>query len=151
MSHLILPLARLMLASALLAPGLASAHSDASHFTETAFVEAPEVVDCTLENGVQTQCHQLKVGYLPDGLEIGPFCPATLDDEGGVWDWTGDDAGLYRINREFLMMLDSLGYRFFDAGGTVHVVYNASTPPEDDHACINVTADESVEITAGSR
>ncbi|WP_138936225.1 YHYH protein [Roseovarius arcticus] len=147
MSHLTHPLARLILASALLKPGLASAHSDVSHFAKAAFVEAPEVVDCTLENGVQTQCYQLKVGYLPEGLNVGPFCPATLDDEGGVWDWTGDDAGLYRINREFLMMLDSLGYRFFDADGTVHVVDNASTPPEDDHACINVTADESVEIT----
>lgn len=137
----------LILGSALLIPGLAAAHTDTGLFNGTAFVETPEIIDCTLENGTETKCHQITVGYLPEGLEIGPFCPATLDDDGGVWDWTGDDAGLYRINRDFLMMLDDLGYRFFDDDGTVHIVNNATQRPEDDHACINVTADESVVVT----
>ena len=140
-------LASLAAAVSVLTGPAAHAHSDTTQFTQTAFIEAPEVVDCTLENGTQAQCHRIKVGYLPEGLEIGPFCPATLDDAGGIWEWTGENAGLYRIDRAFLMMLDDLGYRFFDDDGTVHIVDNATSPPEQDHACINVTADESVEIT----
>lgn len=95
----------------------------------------------------KTQCHQITVGYLPDGLEIGPFCPATLDDAGGIWEWTGENAGLYRVNGDFLRMLDRLGYRFFDDDGNVYSVDNATERPTVDHACINVSVDESVEIT----
>lgn len=104
-------------------------------------------MDCTLENGTKTQCHQITVGYLPEGLEIGPFCPATLDDAGGIWEWTGENAGLYWIDGDFLRMLDGLGYRFFDDDGNVYSVDNATERPTVDHACINVSVDESVEIT----
>lgn len=114
---------------------------------QSAFLEAPEVVDCTLEDGTETQCHQITVGHLPDGLKIGPFCPATLDDAGGIWDWSGENAGLYRIDGDFLRILDDLGYRFFDDNGNVYSVDNATERPTVDHACINVSVDESVEIT----
>ena len=87
------------------------------------------------------------VNYLPEVLEIGPFCPATLDDVGGVWDWTGDSPKLYRLDGTFWRMLDGQGYRFFDNDGTVHVVDNATSPPTVDHACINVTADKTVKVT----
>ena len=35
-------------------------------------------------DGTATQCHQFTVDHLPNGLEIGPFGPTTLDDEGGI-------------------------------------------------------------------
>ncbi|WP_417601669.1 YHYH protein [Pararhodobacter oceanensis] len=127
--------------------GAAFAHPETEHFAQSAFLTAPEIVDCTLEDGSETQCHQITVGYLPEGLEIGPFCPATLEDAGGIWDWTGENAGLYRIDGEFLQMLDGLGYRFFDDDGNVFSVDNAVERPTVDHACINVSVDESVEIT----
>lgn len=44
-------------------------------------------------------------------------------------------------------MLDSLGYRFFDGDGNVFSVDAATTQPTVDHACINVSVDESIEIT----
>lgn len=112
-----------------------------------ALIEAPEIVDCTLEDGTETSCYSLTVGYLPDGLEIGPFCPATLSDDGGIWDWSGENARLYRIDEAFLRMLDGLGYRFFDDDGTVHTVDNAVKRPQVDHACINVSEDADVTIT----
>ncbi|MEM5542329.1 YHYH protein [Sulfitobacter sp. AS92] len=127
--------------------GLVLAHPDTDAFVQSAFLQAPEIVDCTLEDGTETQCHQITVGYLPDGLETGPFCPATLDDAGGIWDWTGENSGLYRIDGNFLRMLDGLGYRFFDDDGNVYSVDNATERPTVDHACINVSVDESVEIT----
>ncbi|WP_370399249.1 YHYH protein [Sulfitobacter sp. JB4-11] len=125
----------------------AYAHPDTTTFEQSAFVEAPEIVDCTLEDGTEAQCHQITVGYLPEGLEIGPFCPATLDDAGGIWGWSGENAGLYRVDGNFLRMLDGLGYRFFDEDGNVYSVDNATEQPTVDHACINVSVDESVEIT----
>ena len=128
-------------------PAAVSAHSETDAFQKTAFLREPEVVDCTLENGARTQCQKLTMGYLPEGLEIGPFCPATVDDAGGLWAWTGENAGLYRIDGDFLRMLDGLGYRFFDDEGNVYSVDNATERPTVDHACINVSVDESVEIT----
>ncbi|ATI42469.1 hypothetical protein CBW24_10940 [Pacificitalea manganoxidans] len=136
-----------LLAGSLLAPTFAVAHPDPAQFDQSAFIEAPETVDCTLDNGTEAQCYQVTVGYLPDDLEIGPFCPATLDDAGGIWEWTGENAGLYRVDGDFLRMLDELGYRFFDDEGNVYSVDNATERPTVDHACINVSADESVEIT----
>lgn len=137
---------KLLFAASLLSPSLAIAHPTTELFSDTAFIQTPEVVNCTLENGVETQCHQITVGYLPEGQEIGPFCPATLDDKGGLWDWTGENAGVYRIDKAFFLMLDELGYRFFDDDGNVYSVDNADSPPEVDHACINVAADESVKV-----
>jgi len=125
----------------------ASAHPDLTRFSRTAFTSSPEMVTCSLENGVEARCYRITVGYLPQGLEIGPFCPATLDDQGGIWEWTGDKAGLYRVNRDFFIMLDDLGYRFFDEDGTIHIADIATAKPEDEHACINVSPDESVQIT----
>ncbi len=130
-----------------LIPVIANAHSDTEHLAEAAFSEAPEVVSCQLENGSEAQCYKLTMGHLPEGLQVGPFCPKTLSDKGGLWDWTGDEAGLYRIDRDFLLLLDELGYRFFEDNGSVNSVDNATRPPEYDHACINVTPDKSVQIT----
>ena len=138
---------RTIVAGAILLPSIVAAHPDTSLFNETAFIAAPKVVECTLENGAQAQCHEITVGYLPSDLQIGPFCPATLNDAGGIWDWTGENAGLYRIDGDFLRMLDGLGYRFFDDDGNVHSVDNATERPTVDHACINVSVDQSVEIT----
>ena len=125
----------------------APAHPDVAEFNATAFAEPPATVDCTLEDGTESSCYKITVNYLPEGLEIGPFCPATLSDAGGIWKWTGENGKLYRVDGDFFKMLDDLGYRFFDEDGTVHTVDNAVERPAVDHACINVSPDETVEIT----
>ena len=111
-------------------------------------VKLPQTVECTLENGLQTQCAQVVLKYQPDNIEVGPFCPETLDDVGGIWDWDGTDAGLYRLGKAFLTMLNEQGFTFYDEDGNVHIVDNATIRPTVDHACINVSVDKSVEITA---
>ena len=87
---------------ALTLPGFAAAHTDTDLFARSAFVEAPEVVDCTLEDGRPSHCNRITVGYLPTGLAIGPFCPATLDEaasgRGGIWDWDGREAEIGRAH-----------------------------------------------------
>lgn len=138
---------QLLLAAALATPTIASAQPDLTAFDQSAFALPPTTVDCTLEDGTTATCFEMTVNYLPEGLEIGPFCPETLDDVGGIWNWTGENGKLYRVDGAFLRMLDDLGYRFFDDDGTVHVVDAATTQPVVDHACINVSADETVKIT----
>ncbi|ABG40341.1 hypothetical protein Patl_1820 [Paraglaciecola sp. T6c] len=116
-------------------------------FSLNALAKQPEIVACTLENGDDAQCAKLVVKYLPDEMEIGPFCPKTLDDKGGIWDWDGSKAGLYRLDKDFLSMLNEQGYTFYDDDGTVHIVDNATAKPTVDHACIQVSKDQDVKIT----
>lgn len=91
MKHTTRALAALPVALAFL-PSMAAAHPDPEQFAPNAFTEEPVIVDCTLENGTETTCYELTVGYQPEGLEIGPFCPTTLDETGGLWDWDGEEA-----------------------------------------------------------
>lgn len=130
------------------APTQILAHPDLEQFADTAFLKAPEIVDCTLENGQQTHCYEFTIGYLPEGLEIGPFCPSNIDETGGIWDWDGDKAGLYRLDRAFFEMLADQGYRFYDEDGNIAISDPGSgTRPEVDHTCLMATPDESVVIT----
>ncbi len=87
--------------------------ADEQSMQDAALAATREIVECTLENGITADCASYTVKYLPDSLEIGPFCPATLDDEGGIWHWDGDKTGLYRIDGNFLRMLEAQGYTFF--------------------------------------
>ena len=141
------PLASLAFVVSMLTFGDAYAHPDPALFAETAFIKAPEVVDCTLENGTNTHCYEFTVGYLPGGLEIGPFCPATISDEGGIWAWDGEHAGLYRLDHDFWVMLADLGYRFYDETGKVYIADPAAGPPTVDDACLSAAPDTSVIIT----
>lgn len=119
-----------------------------AHSVEKAALAAPsEVVDCTLENGEAAQCAKYVVKYLPDSLEIGPFCPATLDDEGGIWNWDGDEAGLYRIDGAFLKMLDAQGYTFFNEAGEVYSFDIRVEGPTEPNECISGSVDTDVEMT----
>ncbi|MDG1472608.1 MAG: YHYH protein [Ascidiaceihabitans sp.] len=142
--HMISPLT---LVSALVAPAIGFAHPDLEVFHPNTFAEQPVTVDCTLENGTAAVCYEIEVNYQPAGVNIGPFCPTTVADKGGIWDWTGENSKLYRVDETFLRMLADLGYRFFDDDGAVHTVDIATERPAADHACINVSPDDTVKIT----
>lgn len=127
--------------------GLASAAVDAQRISKDALVKAPETVECTLESGAAAKCTKLVVRYLPKNMKIGPFCPVTLKDKGGIWHWDGDKAGLYVIDEKFLTMLEAQGYKFFDANGKVSVTDVRTTRPPEKNSCLSASADESVEMT----
>ncbi|WP_341368033.1 YHYH protein [Yoonia sp. BS5-3] len=135
------------LIAALAGPGLALAHSDTDSVAANALLETPQIVDCTLENGDPAQCVEYVVKYLPDDLEIGPFCPATTGDVGGIWDWDGENPGLYRIDADYLQMLADQGYVFFDENGTVNVFDIRVEGPTAPNECISGSVDESVSMT----
>ncbi|MCG3267297.1 YHYH protein [Yoonia sp. I 8.24] len=133
--------------SGLMFASSAYAHADEHSVHENALVSPSEIVDCTLENGDAAKCASYVVKYLPDDLEIGPFCPATLDDAGGIWHWDGDEAGLYRIDGGFLRMLDAQGYTFFNEDGDVYSFDIRTEGPTETNECIQATVDPEVEMT----
>ncbi|WP_390911089.1 hypothetical protein [Pseudosulfitobacter sp. SM2401] len=144
LKHIISPLT---LVSALVAPAIGFAHPDLEVFHPNTFAEQPVTVDCTLENGTAAVCYEIVVNYRPAGVNIGPFCPTTVANKGGIWDWTGENAKLYRVDETFPQMLDDFGYRFFNDDGAVHTVSIATERPTADHACINVSPDDTVKMT----
>ena len=122
---------------------------DLAYFDSAGLVQDPTVVDCTLTDGTATQCAQLVVKYLPDNLEIGPFCPDNIyEDEGGIWEWDGDNPGVYRLNEAFFTMLTEQGYEFYDADGNVYIGDPAGGLIADVNNCLEATADDTVEMTA---
>jgi hypothetical protein len=135
---------------------LCGAHESASHavdaqsgattFAKDALVKAPQIVDCTLTDGTAAQCTQLVVKYKPDNLNVGPFCPETLNDKGGIWDWDGKNAGLYRLDGSFWKMLDAQGYKFHE-NDKVNITTNLDGKPKAANTCMSMAAQEQVEIT----
>lgn len=118
------------------------------NFQESGLRAPIETVDCTLLDGTESTCLKLELNALPDGTDIGPFCPSTLDDVGGIWDWTGDKPGVYRVDADFLTLLFKFGYEFFSDTGEVHISDISKAEPAQDNTCINVALNENVEVTA---
>ncbi|WP_299655204.1 YHYH protein [uncultured Jannaschia sp.] len=142
------PIALGALASlAALAGTSAAAHPNGPAFDASIFTEEPQVVDCTLEDSTASICFEFTVAAAPETLEIGPFCPATLDEAGGLWAWDGDEPGLYRLDRAFFEMLAAQGYTFYDEDGTVAVTDIRLDRPATDHDCLSASLDEGVAMT----
>ena len=122
---------------------------DLAYFDSAGLVQDPTVVDCTLTDGTAAECAQLVVKYLPDNLEIGPFCPDNIyEDEGGIWEWDGENPGVYRLDEAFFTMLTEQGYEFYDADGNVYIGDPAGGLIADVNNCLEATADDTVEMTA---
>lgn len=120
---------------------------DLQRISKDALVQAPEVVDCQLENGAASKCAKFVVKHQPDNLQIGPFCPDNVKEVGGIWHWDGEKAGLYRINEAFLTMLHAQGYEFYDADGKVSITDVRTSRPAGKNSCLSASADTSVEMT----
>lgn len=121
---------------------------DVTLFSDEALVQSIETVDCTLVNGTESECAEIVVKYIPDNVEPGTSHPATLDDVGGIWNWTGDDTGVYRIDGDFLLFLDNLGYTFFDEDGTVYITDLVNEGPATENTCLENSLVETAEMTA---
>jgi len=116
-------------------------------------------VDCTLADGTESTCYQIE-GIAVPVFEIGPFCPETLDDVGGVWDWDGENAGVYTLDRDFFEMVAEQGYVFYDDDGNISIVtqVGGGAPGGDGgdndggntggSSCLAQTPDEEVTMTA---
>ncbi|MGB1286897.1 MAG: YHYH protein [Aggregatilineales bacterium] len=131
------------------------AHDDHDHDGDfvNQFSESTTIteVDCTLENGDSSTCYQIETIAIPETFEIGPFCPETLDDEDGIWEWDGENPGVYLLNRAFFEMVAEQGYVFYDDEGNINIGIDELPPAPGDigdtHSCIIHTAHEEVTMT----
>lgn len=74
-------------------------------FTEGAFVDPPEIVDCETTAGTQTDCYLLKTAGEPTGRSPGPFCPRNLDDgpeDVGAWFAADSEGDLVDLTGQFI-------------------------------------------------
>ncbi|WP_409439535.1 YHYH protein [Psychromonas sp. GE-S-Ul-11] len=120
---------------------------DVHSINKDALVKDPVIVECSLENGDVANCAKFVVKYQPDNLKTGPFCPESIDQKGGIWDWDGEMAGLYQIDKGFLSMLDSQGYHFYDEDGKVNITDVRTTQPKNNNSCLQASVDKTVEMT----
>lgn len=120
---------------------------DPALFDSDSMVNAPVIVDCSLSTGASAQCARFIVKYKPDSLEIGPFCPETLDDVGGIWSWDSEGEGLYRLDRAFFDMLSRQGFDFSEDGENINIADPAAGRPVVDHACLEASENKTVEMT----
>ncbi len=119
---------------------------DASLFAEGALVGDIQTVDCTLENGTETSCHQLTVPSQPATVQTGPFCPSSLDDpDYGTTVWDGEQPGFYGLDRPFWEMVDGEGYSFANEDGSINVADpgDSGTQPSGSDTCLQATPDDS--------
>lgn len=122
----------------------------ANYFQRIEGVDTPKVVDCELIDGTQSQCLSFYSKALPNNLQIGPFCPKNLNDQAGIWEWDGQDAGLYRLNGTFFEKLNALGYHFYDDLGNILVTTPGGAAPsvrKADHACLEAKLETGVKTT----
>ncbi len=116
-----------------------------SLFADDALTADAAIVDCTLENGTETTCYQLEVASLPSTVDTdGPYCPATVDEVGGIWVWDGDEPGLYALDSEFWAMMTDQGYDFADEDGNITVTdpgAGAADAGATENSCLEATAD----------
>ncbi len=129
-------------------PTLSGINIDA--FDRSGLVQDPGVVDCTLTDGTESTCAQLVVKHVPDDFETGPFCPKTLADEGGIWNWDGDNPGLYRLNEAFWTMVNEQGFTFYDEAGNINIEDPGPEGPNavlEGNNCIEIAEDTTAEVT----
>lgn len=121
---------------------------DLDAFDIAGLVQAPEVVDCTLTDGTETQCAEIVVKYLPDDFHTGPYCPETLSDVGGIWDWDGENPGLYRLDGAFWEMLADQGFVFWEDEEAIRIADPAARNADSGgNSCLEASEDETVEAT----
>ena len=123
----------------------------ASFFADGALSADAATVSCTLENGSETTCYQVEVASLVDTVATdGPFCPATVDDVGGIWVWDGDDPGLYALDADFWAMMEEQGYEFVDTDGNITVTDpgggGGANSGGTANSCLEATADGSFHL-----
>ena len=88
-------------------------------FDKRALVKPITELEGILSDGTKATVYKIVVRSLPFDHAMGPWAPATLKDKGGYWEDTVDKK-LYRVDADYLRLLNKRGWNMFDADGTVH-------------------------------
>ncbi len=101
----------------------AQPNSPPALFDARALVKPSTEMEGILSDGSKSTVYKIVVRSLPPDHETGPWAPATIKDKGGYWEDTVDKK-LYRVDGDYLSLLNKRGWDMFDADGTVHRTRN---------------------------
>lgn len=119
-----------------------------SFFDSNVLIQDVGLKNCELSNGQTSSCAVFVIKYPASKLANRTFCPATLNDIGGLWSWDGINPGIYRLNRSFFEMLSGQGYTLYDENENIRVVdVRLDRPPDDVNTCLAASVDNDVELT----
>jgi hypothetical protein len=120
---------------------------DPTLFTSTSFTVEAKLVDCVLENGSSTQCYELTFISNPVN-DDGPFCPATLDDIGGMGIYDGTtNPGFQVMKRSLFESMENDGYDIVAMAGNIRVSDFSGGDNPDFAYCLHPLADDNLELT----
>ncbi len=128
-----------------------TAQIDVAQFNSLTFTESVSTVNCTLENGSSTQCYQLK--FFANAVDdSGPFCPATINDVGGLGLYepgaSGTNVGLAALDATLFNIIEGDGYDIVDVNGNININDPGSgTPPTPGVSyCLEASPDDDLEL-----
>ena len=111
-------------------------------FDDSLFTVSPSTVNCTLDNGSNTQCWQISFDNYMDSS--GPFCPATVNDIGGVGIYDGPTNPGFQVLKDTLWYaMEADGYDIIDAQGNIN---QQGMPGNGQGVCLNMPLQQ-LEIT----
>ncbi len=96
-----------------------SEHSPIALFNPKALVKPITEIDGTLSDGTKSKVYKIVVRSIPPDHDMGPWAPKTINDKGGYWE-DAIDKKLYRVDLDYLKILNRAGWNMYDADGTVH-------------------------------
>ncbi len=92
-------------------------------FNPKALVKPITEIEGILSDGTKATVYKIVVRSIPVDHEMGPWAPKTIHDKGGYWE-DAIDKKLYRVDLDYLNILNKWGWNMYDADGTVHRTKN---------------------------
>jgi hypothetical protein len=119
---------------------------NASLLNANNMLESVTLVNATLTDGTTAECY--KVVFKSNPVEDGPYCPATINDIGGVGIYDGaTNPGFQVMKAELWNAMEADGYDIVDANGNITIVDPLAGMPPSGGACLEGTPDNYLELT----
>ncbi|WP_431135226.1 YHYH protein [Psychroserpens mesophilus] len=115
-------------------------------FNSTSLISYQKV-DCTLEDGSESECYKLVFSSNP--INNGPFCPETLDDVGGLGIYDGDtNPGFQVLNASLFNAMEEDGYDIIGNNGEIYIDDFTGPPnPGGFSYCQEAVPDNNLQLT----
>lgn len=119
---------------------------NASLMNGSNLLESVTLVNATLTDGTTAECYKLVFKSNP--VADGPYCPATINDIGGVGIYDGaTNPGFQVMKAELWNAMEADGYDIVDSNGNITIVDPAAGMPPSGGACLEATPDNNLELT----
>ena len=120
---------------------------NASLLNANNMLESVTLVNATLSDGTTAECYKLVFKSNP--VADGPYCPATINDIGGVGIYDGNTTpGFQAMKAELWNAMEADGYDIVDANGNITIVDPAhQVMPPTGGACLEATPNNNLELT----